>query len=97
MILNDQDPTHDDTKGISLPKLAKINEIKLKPVFEGSRFDGLPAPLGRLCNRILLQAYNTRLDVLLNKSLGNVVILPTAVCSSPLLAMMNIPYVPLVN
>ena len=60
---NDQDPVHEDTKGISLPKLAKINRIKLKPFSEGLRFDGLPALLGGLCNRILLQAYNASLDL----------------------------------
>jgi hypothetical protein len=101
MILNDQDPMHEDTKGISLPKLAKINQIKLKPFSEGSRFDELPAPLGRLCNcnRILLQAYNTNtsFDVMLNKSLGNLVILLTAVCPGPLLAMIIVLSVPLIN
>jgi hypothetical protein len=97
MILNDEDPTYEDTKGISLPKLAKINQIKVKPFSEVSRFDWLPAPLARLFIRILLQAYNTSLEVMLNKSLGDIVILLAAVCPIPLLAMMIIPLVLLVN
>jgi hypothetical protein len=48
MIRDNQDPTREYTKGISLPQLAKINKIELKPFSEGSRFDGLHVPLGKL-------------------------------------------------
>ncbi len=97
MILDDQDPTHQHTKGISLPQHVKINEIKLKPFSGGLQFDGLPASLCRLCNWILFATGNTSLPVMLDKFLCDIEVLVSAVCPGPLLAHVIIPPVPLIN
>ena len=97
MILEGQDPTHEDTKGIPLPKLAKINQVKEKPIPEASRLDWLPAPLGSLGDRISLQAHDASLAVMFNKILRDVEILPSAVRPGLLLAHVIIHAVPFVN
>jgi hypothetical protein len=64
MVLQCHDPVHQHSKWISLPQFPKINEVNLEPhsIMETSNW--FSASLGRLGDRILLEANNTTFESL---------------------------------
>jgi hypothetical protein len=97
MILDHQYPTHEDTNGIPLPELAKINEINLESVSEvytSSRFPAAPCWLG---HGILLHSNRACLAVVFDKFLGYIEVFCSAVPPCPLLTHVAIALMPLIN
>ncbi len=72
MIFNGHDPAHENTKGIPLPLLAKVNEIDLKPISVTPGSNWFSAALCWLSDWILLHASRADLTEMLDKSLCNI-------------------------
>ncbi len=75
MILDHQYPTHEDIKGIPLPELAKIKEIKLESISEVYTSNRFPADPCQLGHKILLHTNRARLAVVFDKFLGGIEVL----------------------
>jgi hypothetical protein len=97
MILDHQYPMHEDTKGIPLPELAKVNEINLESVSEvntSNRFSAAPSWLG---HGILLHTNRACLEVVFDKLLGYIEVLFSAEPPCPLLTHVTLALMPLIN
>jgi hypothetical protein len=97
MILDHQYQLHEDTKGIPLPDLAKVNKINLGTVSEVYTLNGYPATLCWLGHGILLHANRASLAVVFDEFLGDIVVLFFAVPPYSLLIHVTIASMPLIN
>jgi hypothetical protein len=97
VILYFHDPTHEDTKGISLPQLSKINEINLEPDTKLPRHNGSASALLTPGDRILFHAIEARIKIYLDMFLCNIEILFGAIHMGPLLPHVTILSMPLIN
>jgi hypothetical protein len=96
MILQCHDPAHQHSKWISLLQLPKINEVNLEPLSIMETSNWFSASLGRLGDRILLEANNTSLAVMLDKLLGDIVVLVLAIDLGSFLAQMCLTLMPII-